>query len=64
MISYDYPLSEQIRILLRLRYLFSRTLHFIELEDYRDHHVALMALFEILDITARADVKSDLLVAL
>jgi len=63
-ISYDYPLSEQIRILLRLRDLFRRTFHFIELEDYRDHHAALMALFEILDITARSDVKSDLLVAL
>ena len=50
MISYDYPLSEQIRILLRLRDLFRRTFHFIELEDYRDHHAALMALFEILDI--------------
>jgi cell division protein ZapD len=49
---------------LRLWDLFRRAFHFIELEDYRDHHAALMALFEILDITARSDVKSDLLVAL
>ncbi len=64
MIIYDYPLSEQVRTFLRLKALFKRALHFIERDAAFDHHAALMTVFEILDITARADVKSDLLQSL
>ena len=63
-IIYDYPLSEQVRTFLRLKALFRRAFYFIEREEAFDHHAALMAVFEILDITARADVKSDLLQSL
>jgi cell division protein ZapD len=63
-ITYDYPLNEQVRILLRLDLLFQRVFHFIGKEENHDHHAALMAIFEILDVTARVDVKSDLLQAL
>ncbi|MDE2259396.1 MAG: cell division protein ZapD [Betaproteobacteria bacterium] len=63
-IIYDYPLSEQVRTFLRLKALFSRTFYFIERDEACDHHVALLAVFEILDITARADVKLDLLQSL
>ncbi len=64
MITYDYPLSEQVRTFLRLKALFRRAFYFIEREEAFDHHAALMTVFEILDITARADVKSDLLQSL
>jgi len=63
-IIYDYPLSEQVRTFLRLKALFRRAFYFIEREEAFDHHAALMTVFEILDITARADVKSDLLQSL
>lgn len=63
-IIYDYPLNEQIRIFLRLKALFRRAFYFIEREEAWDHHAALMTVFEILDVTARADVKSDLLQSL
>ncbi len=61
MIFYDYPLNEQVRVFLRLAALFRRVHHFLLRDDALDHHAALLALFEIVDSTARADVKSELL---
>ncbi len=61
MILYEYPLNERIRTLLRLEDLFTRLDYFIPREHPLEHHVALTTLFDILDISARADVKSDLL---
>ena len=60
MISYDYPLNERIRTLLRLEDLFDRTLHFVESDDPESHHVALVTLFDILEVVSRAELKSDL----
>ena len=60
-ITYEYPLSERIRTLLRLEDLFERSRHFIARTDPLDHHVALLTLFEILEVASRADLKSDLL---
>ena len=60
MIQYEYPLSERIRTLLRLEDLFDRALHFSARHDSHDHHAALVTLFEILDVTSRQDLKSDL----
>jgi cell division protein ZapD len=60
-IMYEYPLSERIRTLLRLEDLFERSRHFIARTDPLDHHVALLTLFEILEVASRADLKSDLL---
>ncbi|HEX8963437.1 MAG TPA: cell division protein ZapD [Rhodocyclaceae bacterium] len=60
MITYEYPLSERIRTLLRLEDLFDKIAHFIDAEDGEDHHVALVTLFEILEVAARADLKFDL----
>ena len=61
MISYEYPLNEKVRTLLRLEDLFSRIKHFSELTDSSDHHAALCTLFEILEVVSRADLKSELL---
>ncbi len=60
-ITYEYPLNERIRTLLRLEDLFERSRHFIARTDPLDHHVALLPLFEILEVASRADLKSDLL---
>ena len=61
MITYEYPLNERIRTLLRLEDLFARSRHFIQRPDPQDHHVALLTLFEIMEVAGRADLKSDLL---
>ena len=61
MILYEYPLNERVRTLLRLEDLFERLDYFAQREHPLDHHAALLTLFDVLDITARADVKSDLL---
>ena len=61
MITYEYPLNERIRTLLRLEDLFERSRHFIARTEPHDHHVALLTLFEILEVASRADLKSDLL---
>ena len=60
-ITYEYPLNERIRTLLRLEDLFERSRHFIARSDPQDHHMALLTLFEILEVSSRADLKSDLL---
>src|SRR5690606_8844509 len=60
-ITYEYPLIERIRTLLRLEDLFERSRHFMALSDPLDHHVALLTLFEIMEVASRADLKSDLL---
>ncbi|MDP1957054.1 MAG: cell division protein ZapD, partial [Rhodocyclaceae bacterium] len=60
MITYEYPLNERIRTLLRLEDLFERTLYFVDLDGPNEHHVAIVTLFEILEIVGRADLKFDL----
>jgi cell division protein ZapD len=60
-ISYEFPINEKIRTLLRLEDLFERLSHFIERHHSMDHHTALITLFEIVEIVCRADLKSDLL---
>ena len=59
-ITYEYPLSERIRTLLRLEDLFDRVVHFSLSDGAYEHHTALLAMFEILDVAGRADLKVDL----
>ncbi len=61
MISYDFPLNERVRTLLRLEDLYSKISRFTEKSSTDDHHAALAALFEILEVAGRADLKSELL---
>lgn len=61
MISYEFPLNERVRTLLRLEDLYSRIVPLIENDNHCSHHAALSVLFEILEVTGRADLKSDLL---
>ena len=61
MILYEYPLNERVRTLLRLEDLFERLEFFSTREHPLEHHVALLTLFDLADVAARADLKSDLL---
>jgi cell division protein ZapD len=60
-ISYEYPLNERIRTLLRLEDLYDKARYFTTKVNSAEHHVALLTLFEILEVSSRADLKSDLL---
>lgn len=61
MISYEYPLSERVRTLLRFEDLYERVEYFLARSDALEHHAALVSIFEILEVASRADLKSDLL---
>ncbi len=61
MIRYEHPLNERVRTLMRLEDLFGRVGYFAGQDAAPDHHAALLALFEIADVAARADLKTDLL---
>lgn len=61
MITYEYPLNERVRTLLRLEDLFDRVGYYVARSDATDHQSALMAIFEILEVASRGDLKSDLL---
>ncbi len=61
LIRYEYPFNEGIRTMLRLEHLFDRLGQLIARDSAVDHHHALATIFEIMDVGARADLKSDLL---
>jgi cell division protein ZapD len=54
-------LNEGIRTMLRLEQLFDRLGQLMARDAALDHHFALATLFEIVDVSSRADLKSDLL---
>lgn len=61
MILYEYPFNERIRTYLRLEHLFRRLGELIPRSHALDHHYALATIFEVMDVAARADLKSDVL---
>jgi len=60
-ILYEYPFNERIRTYLRLEHLFLRLAALVGREAALDHHFALTTIFEVMDVAARADLKSDVL---
>jgi cell division protein ZapD len=60
-ILYEYPFNERIRTYLRLEHLFEALRQLLQRETALDHHYALTTLFEIMEVGARADLKSDVL---
>jgi len=58
---YEFPLSERIRTWLRLEDLFDKALFFVRADDARSHHAALLGIFEIVDVTTRSEMKSELI---
>lgn len=61
MILYEYPFNERIRTYLRLEHLFLNLSALMARTDPMDHHFALTTIFEVMDVGARADLKSDVL---
>ncbi|PWT76310.1 MAG: cell division protein ZapD [Proteobacteria bacterium] len=61
MISYEFPLNERIRTLLRMESLYERAQFFSARDHALEHHAALLVLFEVLDVAGRADLKSELM---
>jgi len=61
LIGYEYPLSERVRTLLRLEDLYKKVWFFTAKTEPVENHVALVLLFDILEVAGRADLKSDLL---
>lgn len=61
MILYEYPLHERIRTYLRIERLYARLQLMVARMDAIDHHFALVTLFELVEVAARADIKADLL---
>lgn len=61
MILYEYPFNERIRTYLRLEHLLRRLAELVPREHPLDHHFALVTIFEVMDVAARADLKSDVM---
>jgi cell division protein ZapD len=61
MILYEYPFNERIRTYLRLEHLFQRLGELVPRTHAIDHHYALATIFEVMDVAARADLKSDVM---
>ena len=61
MIDYEFPLNERVRTLLRLESLYAKMARFMDQTSAAEHQVALLTLFEILEVASRADLKPDLL---
>ena len=61
MILYEYPFNERIRTYLRLEHLFRRLGQLVPRSHAIDHHYALSTLFEVMDVAARADLKSEVM---
>jgi len=60
-ILYEYPFNERIRTYLRLEQLFRRLDELVARTHPLDHHFAIQTLFEIMEVGARSDLKSDIL---
>jgi cell division protein ZapD len=60
-ILYEYPINERIRTYLRLEHLFHRLGELVLREHPIDHHYAITTIFEVMDVAARADLKTDVL---
>ena len=61
MILYEYPFNERIRTYLRLEHLIGRLAQLLPRDGALDHHYALVTIFEVMEVTSRADIKSDVL---
>ncbi len=58
---YEQPLNERMRTFLRLDFLYQQALYHEEREDPWSTRAAMSALLEILAITARGDIRSEVL---
>jgi len=60
-LTFEHPLNERIRTFLRLEHLFGKVARFLAAEDSWVSRAAVEGILDVLAITARADVKTELL---
>ena len=60
-VAYEQPLNERMRTFLRLEFLYSQVLYHCEMPSPWSSRAAMGSLLEILAITARGDVRSDVI---
>src|SRR5512137_3209178 len=60
-VAYEQPLNERMRNFLRLDFLYQQAVHHHTLPDPWSTRAAVSALLEILAITQRGDVRSEVL---
>lgn len=58
---YEHPLNERIRTFLRLEHLFGKLAYFLPQEEVWATRAVVEALLDILNVTARADIKTEIL---
>ncbi|MEA3278813.1 MAG: cell division protein ZapD [Pseudomonadota bacterium] len=60
-LTFEHPLNERVRTFLRLEYLFKKVDHFLPLDDLWSSRAAVEGLLDIVSITTRADIKTEIL---
>ncbi len=60
-ITYEHPVNEKIRNLLRLEHLFKQVHHFLHGESPWDSRTTIATFMEILDVFGRGDLKTELM---
>jgi len=60
-LTFEFPLNERVRTLLRLEDLFCKILTCIKEAEPHHHHVAMLNLFQIIDVMDRGDLKNELM---
>ena len=60
-LTFEHPLNERVRTFLRLEHLFGKVAHFVPCEDPWMSRAAVEGILDILAITARSDIKTELL---
>ncbi len=60
-IIYEQPLTERIRVFLRLESLFQKLHYYLQGESIWDNHAYLQTLFDLLTLFNRADLKTEIL---
>ncbi|MEM8845020.1 MAG: cell division protein ZapD [Pseudomonadota bacterium] len=58
---FEQPLNERIRTFMRVEELYNRCMYYIEQENSWDSHFALSTLIELIGLTARGDLKRELI---
>ncbi len=61
MIVFEYPLNERIRTWFRVEDLFEKSSYFMRGPDARAHHAGLLAIFELVDVMARPELRSEVI---
>ena len=61
MILDEYPFNERIPTYLRLEHLLRRLGELVARTQAVDHHYAIQTLFELMDVSSRSDLKSEVM---